>query len=152
MREATIKDAPMLKKIAKGLFRDSRFYNDPFFTYGEAERFYQTWVENSLHNKTGRTFLVKDSGFIVCKKLFRSKGDISLIGVLPEKQRKGIGQCLIYGALKWFRKVGVNTVTVRTQANNISAMNFYMGLGFRVKYVDVTMGLILDSKYHEIKN
>ncbi|MEW6417914.1 MAG: GNAT family N-acetyltransferase [Nitrospirota bacterium] len=146
VREATIKDAIMLKSISKGLFSDSRFYNDPFFTYEEAERFYQTWVENSLRSKATRTFVVEGSGFITCKKSPKNKGDISLIGVIPEAQHKGIGRNLIYKALGWFKNVGVNTVAVRTQANNINAMNFYRGLGFRVKYVDVTMGLILNRE------
>jgi hypothetical protein len=30
VREADVKDAPMLKKFSRGLFKDSRFYNDPF--------------------------------------------------------------------------------------------------------------------------
>ncbi len=31
VREATFDDASRLKKMVKGLFRGSRFYNDPFF-------------------------------------------------------------------------------------------------------------------------
>jgi dTDP-4-amino-4,6-dideoxy-D-galactose acyltransferase len=130
--------------MVKGLFKDSRFYNDPFFTSKEADGVYQKWIENSLHDRTIRTFLVDGSGFIICKKPSKKRGDISLVGVIHKKQGRGIGHNLDYKALDWFKSTGADTVTVRTQVNNIKAMKFYMGLGFRVKYVDVTMGLILD--------
>jgi dTDP-4-amino-4,6-dideoxy-D-galactose acyltransferase len=146
VKTATAKDVPMLKSMVRGLFRESRFYNDPFFTHEEAERFYQAWVENSLRNKGIKTFYVEGSGFTTCKKLSKSKGDIPLIGVVPEKQGKGIGKSLIWKALDWFKKMGVKTVTVRTQTNNIRAMNLYAGLGFRIKHVDVTMGLIMGEE------
>ncbi len=148
-REATIKDIPMLKSMVKGLFKDSRFYNDPFFTKKEADKVYQAWIENSLREKTAKTFLIEDCGFITCKILSKNRGDIPHIGVIPKAQGKGIGTSLMHRALKWFKENGVNTATVRTQANNITAMNFYNKLGFNVKYADVTMGLILSK---ELKN
>lgn len=146
VRVATTKDVPVLKRLSRGLFGDSRFYNDPFFTHDEAERLYQAWIEGSLRDKESKTFLAGDKGFIACKRLTRSKGDIPLIGVVSGEQGKGIGTGLVYNALQWFNETGVRTVTVRTQANNIKAMNFYKGLGFDVKYVDITMGKILTSE------
>lgn len=144
VREATIKDIPMLKSMVKGLFKDSRFYNDPFFTKKEADKGYQAWIENSVKDKTIKVFVAEKSGFITCKILSKNKGDIPLVGVVPKVQGKGIASRLMSKALNWFQENGVKTVTVRTQINNITAMNFYSGLGFRIKYVDVTMRLILD--------
>lgn len=146
VREATAKDASMLKSMVKGLFKDSRFYNDPFFTKKEADKVYQAWIENSLNDKTVKTFLAEDCGFITCKRLSKNKGDIPHIGVVPKSQGKGIGTSLTHRALKWFKENGVKTVTVRTQADNVTAMNFYKGLGFRIKHIDITMGLILDKR------
>lgn len=143
VREAAVEDAQKLKQMVKGLFRDSRFYNDPFFTKGEAEKFYRTWIENLVWDKKVKTFLVEGGGFVTCKKVSGNKGNIPLVGVIPRRHGKGIGQSLMYEALKWFKKAGVKAVNVRTQANNISAMNFYTGLGFRIKHVDVTMGMII---------
>lgn len=145
VRGANINDAPMLKKISSGLFKDSRFHNDPFFTYDEAERLYQAWIVNSLKDKEVKTFLVEGKAFITCKRVSKNKGDIPLIGVTAGEQGKGIGSALISEALGWFGKMGLKTVTVRTQANNLAAMNFYAGVGFGVKYADVTMGLILKT-------
>ncbi len=143
LREANIKDAAMLKKISRGLFKDGRFYNDPFFKYEEAERLYQAWIDSSLKDKEVKTFLVEKRGFIICRRVSKIEGDISLVGVIAGEQGKGIGRSLMFKAMEWFRETGIKTVTVRTQANNIKAMNFYKGLGFSVKYVDITMGKIL---------
>lgn len=143
VRAARIKDIPMLKSMVKGLFKDSRFYNDPFFTKKEADKVYQAWIENSLQEKTAKTFLVENCGFITCKRLTENRGDIPHIGVVPKAQNKGFGSSLMQEAFKWFSGLKIKTVTVRTQINNITAMNFYKGLGFRIKHVDVTMGMII---------
>ena len=142
IKRAMGKDATALSSISAGLFSDSRFYNDPFFTSAEAEKLYRKWIGNSLRDRACRTFLIEGCGFITCKKQ-NNNGDIALIGVVPEKQGKGIGRSLVYHALSWFKRKKVDTLTVRTQTNNVRAMNFYLGLGFKVKYADMTMGFIL---------
>lgn len=146
VRAARIKDIPMLKSMVKGLFKDSRFYNDPFFTKKEADKVYQAWIENSLREKTAKTFLIEYCGFITCKRLSKNRGDIPHIGVVPKSQGKGMGASLMHRALKWFNENGMKTATVRTQADNLKAMNFYKGLGFRIKHIDITMGLILKER------
>lgn len=146
VREASIKDMAVLKKMGNGFFRDSRFYNDPFFTCDEADRLYHAWLRNSLLDSNIQVFVVARKGFVTCKRLSRKKGDIPLVGVITAEQGKGIGRSLIYKALDWFKKEGIRTVTVRTQANNARAMNFYQGLGFIVKYVDATLGKILTTE------
>jgi dTDP-4-amino-4,6-dideoxy-D-galactose acyltransferase len=146
VRKAAVKDTAMLKKISSGLFTDGRFYNDPFFARHEADRLYQAWIDNSLREKDVQTFVVANKGFITCKKLSKYRGDIPLVGVIAKEQGKGIGSSLVKTALSWFKTNGIRTVTVRTQANNVRAMNFYKGLGFVVKYTDVTMGKILATE------
>jgi ribosomal protein S18 acetylase RimI-like enzyme len=143
LRRAGKKDALAIKSIANGLFLDSRFYHDPFFSREDAEKVYRGWIDNALRDNLQKTFLLENSGFIICRKLRENNGDIALIGVVSQNRRKGIGRALISKAFEWFHKEGVTVVTVRTQANNISAMNFYARMGFRVKYIDTTMGLIL---------
>lgn len=144
IKQAKGKDALLLSSISSGLFRDSRFYNDPFFTSEEAEKLYREWVGNALRDKTCRTFFIEGCGFITCQEK-NNNGDIALIGVVPEKQGKGVGRSLVFHALSWFKRRNVDTLTARTQAKNIRAMNFYLDLGFRIKYTDITMGLILDK-------
>jgi len=143
-RVGGLDDVPIIRKIATDLFRESRFYHDPFFSDQEADMIYQAWAENSLKGFADRVFLIEDKGFITCKKS-DDTGDIPLIGVALSCQGKGIGTSLVLSAMKWFKKERVNKVTVRTQANNIRAIKFYEQLGFSVKSVDMTMGNILSS-------
>ena len=145
VRLASLKDSSSLEALCEGLFREGRFFNDPFFTHQEAERLYLQWVINSLRDRTSRIFFVEGSGFVVCHRI-KNRGDIGLIGVTPARQGKGIGRSLVRRALTWFQEEKLDNVTVRTQATNISAMNFYLRMGFRIKYTDMTMGLILKEK------
>lgn len=145
VREGSEDDAAFVWLISRGLFRTGRFYNDPFFTKKEAGLLYQTWVKNSLGGGGTKTFLVEKEGFITCRQLSKSKGEIQLLGVIPSGQGKGVGRSLVYHSMSWFRKIGVEAVSVRTQVNNLQAMNFYSNVGFRIASTDVTMGLILQD-------
>jgi ribosomal protein S18 acetylase RimI-like enzyme len=143
VRKAEVKDRPLLKKLTKGLFVYSRFYNDPFFSSKDADRLYGKWIESSFNKKTAKIFMSGNCGFVLCEKLPSKKGKISLIGVSPKKQYRGMGQALLAAALKWFRKSGSNKISVRTQINNFKAFNLYVKTGFKIKYIDITMGIIL---------
>lgn len=142
VREAKIEDIPMLKAMVVGLFKESRFYHDPFFTENEADMLYQAWIENSVRGFSDKVFLANNAGFITCK-ILPDVGNIELVGVLYPYRGKGFGKALMLKALKWFKENGVNTVTVRTQASNIMAINLYISLGFYVKWADITMGIII---------
>ncbi|TAN41538.1 MAG: GNAT family N-acetyltransferase [Nitrospirae bacterium] len=143
VRDGSADDASSVWSMARGLFRTGRFYNDPFFTKKEAGLLYQTWVRNSLGDRGLKTFIVDKGGFITCRQVSKSKGEIQLIGVTPLAQGKGVGRSLVYHSMSWFRKNGVEAVDVRTQVNNLQAMNFYSKAGFRIVSTDVTMGMIL---------
>jgi dTDP-4-amino-4,6-dideoxy-D-galactose acyltransferase len=141
---ATEKDIPMLKKMVKSLFLESRFYNDPFFSIEEADNLYMTWIENSVKGSVADVvFHIPNTGFITCKKFPLSTGEIVLIGMKKAFRGKGIGTTLIEEAIKWFKMQGVNLVTVRTQLKNLSAMNFYVRLGFYIKGYDIVFAKIL---------
>jgi ribosomal protein S18 acetylase RimI-like enzyme len=144
-REGTSKDGETIKKNATGLFREGRFYHDPFFTTEEADRFYRTWAENLLKGLADRVFLIEEAGFVACK-ILHGRGDIPLIGVAPAHQAKGIGRALMTEALRWFAEEQIAEVTVRTQASNLGAIGFYERLGFTIKETDITMGKIFDGR------
>lgn len=147
IKMATLQDVVELKNMAKGLFHESRFYNDPFYTQREADALHRAWVENSIKGvMADAVFFVKKSGFVTCKQVDENNGVISLIGVIPSKRRSGIGSILVEKALEWFHTQGVSTVRVRTQAYNTTAMNFYRGLDFSIDSSDVTMAIILQRR------
>ncbi len=138
------KDIPELKEISKSLFIESRFYNDPFFSKEEADNLYQAWIENSVKGKVADLVLfIPDMGFVTCRKSEGSVGQIVLIGIRRGFRNQGAGAMLVVEAVKFFRKEGIRSVTVRTQLKNISAMNFYLKRGFYIKGSDLVYGRII---------
>jgi len=143
-RFATEQDIPMAREMAKSLFLHSRFYNDPFYSKEEADNLYQTWIENSIKGLAAHAvFLIPDKGFITCSKLEHNTGNIDLIGVRKDFQRRDIGKQLLLTALDWFYSQGISKVRVKTQLRNVPALNFYSRLGFTIIEYSLTFGIIL---------
>lgn len=136
---------PELKEMSSSLYKDSRFYSDPFFNKLDAERLFNSWIENSITGDAADiVFYYPEKGYITCKKDYEI-GKIVLIGVVKRWQRRGIGRALVEKALDWFHNEGIKSVQVRTQLKNINAMNFYSGLGFKMVGFDLIFGNILSS-------
>jgi len=142
-REGTKDDNTIVQQISAGIFREGRFYKDPFFSREEADRLYRTWAENLLKGDADRVFLIGHEGFVACK-VAGDTGSITLIGVSSEHQNRGIGKDLVRNALAWFRELGADKATVRTQAGNSNAIAFYERVGFRVRNLDITLGRIIE--------
>ncbi|MDH5203052.1 MAG: GNAT family N-acetyltransferase [Nitrospirota bacterium] len=144
LKIATEKDISMLKKMIKSLFLESRFYSDPFFSKDEADRLYQVWIENSVKGKIADVvFCIPEKGFITCKKSSPTMGEIPLIGIRKDFRGKGLGTIFIDEAIKWFKTQDIHFVSIRTQLKNITAMNFYVKLGFYIKGYDTVFAKAL---------
>ncbi|MBI5635055.1 MAG: GNAT family N-acetyltransferase [Nitrospirae bacterium] len=144
-REGTKEDNATVQQISAGIFREGRFYKDPFFTREEADRLYRTWAENLLKGDADKVFLIGNEGFVACK-VNGNTGSITLIGVSAEYQNRGVGKDLVRNALAWFREKGADIATVRTQAGNRNAIAFYESVGFRVRNLDITLGRIIEKR------
>ena len=146
-REATRNDIPTLKKMVKSLFLESVFYNDPFFSNKDADILHEAWIENSVKGEVAdRVIYIPEKGFVTCKKLSSSEGRIVLIGVRKDCRGKALGSILIQEAVKWFQKLGIKLVLVRTQLKNLNAMNFYKNSGFYIKDYDVVYAKIITQE------
>ena len=144
IKVATYKDIPMLKRMIKALFLESRFYNDPFFSKQEADKLYQAWIENSVKGLVADVvFCIHHTGFVTCRKAGQGSGEIVLIGIKRGRRGKGFGTALVGQAMEWFKAQGIKTVSVRTQLKNLNAVNFYLRLGFSIKEYDLVFGNIL---------
>ncbi|NJD55536.1 MAG: GNAT family N-acetyltransferase [Nitrospirae bacterium] len=144
IRIADEHDIPEIRKMSRSLFTQSRFYHDPFFSKRDADTIYQEWAENSVRKGAADiVFYLPNGGFITCCKKARGIGEIVLIGLRPMFRRRGYGTKMVHTALQWFSDNRVRNVRVRTQAKNISAMNFYLKSGFMVREIDIVYGLIL---------
>ena len=145
-RLAVTSDVPRLSAEAMMLFRNSRFYHDPFFSAGEADRLHAAWLANSVSGQAAdAVWIIPDSGFVTCK-LRESVGEVALIGVWESSRGRGAGRALMTAAIAWFASRGVRTVHVKTQVKNLRAMNFYHRLGFDLHAMDMTMGCILSHR------
>jgi len=143
VREATLKDIEPLKRIIPGLFIQSRFYNDPFFSKRDADLIFSKWIENSIKKEAADiVFIIPKKAFITCKKK-GSTGEISLIGVKKGEEGKGLGKALVSRAVEWFKDNQINSIQVRTQLKNTRALNFYESLGFKIDAYDIVMACCL---------
>jgi ribosomal protein S18 acetylase RimI-like enzyme len=144
VKTATHQDIPMLKKVIKGLFTESRFYSDPFFSKQKADKLYQAWIENSVKGEVADiVFHIPTTGFISCRKTGKHTGEIILVGIRKGYRGKGYGTMLTQAAMKWFQSQNVKSVTVRTQLKNSEAINFYLKQGLNFKGYDIMFGKIL---------
>lgn len=144
IKAAAHDDIPMLKRMVKSFFLESRFYNDPFFTKGEADKLYAAWIENSVKGKVADiVYFIPQTGFITCRKSGRNSGEIVLIGIKKGFRGKDYGSALTEEAMRWFDKQRITRISVRTQLKNLSALNFYVNLGFLPKEYDIVFGKIL---------
>jgi ribosomal protein S18 acetylase RimI-like enzyme len=60
----------------------------------------------------------------------RRFGEIDTVAVLPEAQRRGLGEMLIGGALEWLKRQGVNDHQIAVHAFNGTAERLYRRFGF----------------------
>ena len=134
----------MLKKMITGLFIESRFYSDPFFSKKEADRLYRAWIKNAVEGRAADiVFVMPEIGFVVCRKPAQKRGEISLIGIKRHYRGKALGTNLLNSAMDWFKSHGVRSVSVRTQLKNLKAMNFYLKSGFSIESYDLIFAKIL---------
>lgn len=143
-RLAVEADLNWLQRDAVRLFRQSRFYHDPFFSTADADRLHAAWIANSVRGEAAdAVWVVPDEGFVTCKIARDGTGHVVLIGVREEAQGRGVGRRLMTAAVRWFAAAGASRVLVKTQVKNLGAMNFYRRLGFDLHASDLTLACVL---------
>jgi len=133
IRNATKDDISALRKIARTIFINTRFYADPVIPRRKAGELYAKWIENSVLGKAADEVLVWEEnskllGFVTLQK----SGHIVLIGVNKSTQGKGIGRILIEASLPYFKRWKAQTVFLETQTTNIPAIRSYQSCGFKI--------------------
>ena len=128
------RDAEALRAIARAGHRDSRFFADPRFGAGRAERLFETWIERSYRDPACAVFVAEvesaASGYCACH-VERGEGVIGLLAVAPSARGRGVGQDLVASAIAHFRKQGIGRIAVVTQGRNIQGQRLYQKCGFR---------------------
>lgn len=128
-------DAQLYKlALQSGIY--SRFKTDENIPDGMFEKFYNTWIENSvLHGFADKTFVYTVDnqilGFVTLKCL-QTQGAIGLIAVDSSARGQNIGSWLIAKCQNYLHTTGITKLLVVTQFDNQPAFNFYIKNGFIV--------------------
>jgi dTDP-4-amino-4,6-dideoxy-D-galactose acyltransferase len=141
VRPAQASDIDVLERIATTAHPDTRFFADPGFAREACERLYATWIRRSVEGWADQVFVADHDagggplGYVTLHR----NGDtarIGLIAVASGTRRAGIGRALMMEAFRWCDAQQVLGLSVATQAQNTSALRFYMRCGFGVDRVD----------------
>jgi dTDP-4-amino-4,6-dideoxy-D-galactose acyltransferase len=134
IRPFTPDDIPALRSIARESHHDSRFYHDPHFPKSLCDKLYETWIENSCNGYADAVLVAEldrqPVGYITCRKLDQTTGQIGLLGVHGDLQGRGLGQSLVREALRWFSEYNIGIISVVTQGRNCQAQRVYQQCGF----------------------
>lgn len=124
-------------KIAENSFAKSRFFNDKNLDINKSKKIYVEWVINSFEKK-GKYFTrfkkdEKTYGFILFTLNYeQSFAVIELIAIDEGFTGQNIGTELHKQLEKYLINIGISTLRVGTQINNIGANNFYTSLGYKL--------------------
>ena len=133
VRLARESDLPRLRRLARTLHHDSRFYFDQRFERFKCDLLYETWIEKSCRDLAHAVFVPdvdgEAVGYITCGASGHET-QIGLLGVAETHTRTGLGKALVQRFLSWSAQQGVQRATIVTQARNTAAQNLYQSCGF----------------------
>ncbi|MDP3645814.1 MAG: GNAT family N-acetyltransferase [bacterium] len=142
IRPALHSDLPTLKRMARVLSRESRFFRDPVFGVRKAERLYEAWVESLLsdHRLSGHVMIAmagqRAAGFVATSK----KGPlvhIELIFVDEQFRGRSIGRGLLQACINTYVQSGPHRFVVATQGSNVPAQRLYQSFGFKITKMEL---------------
>lgn len=132
IRSATNEDVKQLGEMVRGLFLQTRFYQDPMIPIVKADMIYQKWVENSVRGSQADHVLVwEENGTILGFVTLKNTGHIPLVAVAKDAQGRGIAKHLLSSAEERFIKMNLSKAYIETQISNIPAIRAYTSKGFR---------------------
>jgi ribosomal protein S18 acetylase RimI-like enzyme len=133
VRLARDSDLPLLRRFARTLHHDSRFYFDQRFERSKCDLLYETWIEKSCRDLAQTVFVSEvdgqAAGYIACRSV-GGEAQIGLFGVAETHARMGLGKALVQRFLSWSAHQGARRAMVVTQARNTAAQSLYQNCGF----------------------
>lgn len=115
----------------------SRYKIDKHFSQEVFERFYRTWIVNSLNGKMADgVYVINDEngapkGFATLK-IAENDASIGLIAVDAAHRGEGIGKKLINHMIGVAQRRGCKRLTVATQKHNTGAVAFYKSCNMKL--------------------
>jgi dTDP-4-amino-4,6-dideoxy-D-galactose acyltransferase len=134
IRPCQDENLPALKKIARDIHTDTRFFFDPQFPREKAAHLYEIWLEKTHRSEKDIVLVGHENGqahsYITCVLDGDGRGEIGLVGVGESHQGIGMGGKLVGAALDLFARRHVSYVRVVTQGRNTRAQRLYQRAGF----------------------
>lgn len=132
IRSAKNEDLKQLGEMVRGLFLQTRFYQDPMIPIVKADMIYQKWVENSVRGSQADHVMVwEDNGRILGFITLKNTGHIPLVAVAKDAQGRGIARHLLSYVEEHFIKMNLSKAYIETQISNIPAIRAYLSSGFK---------------------
>jgi ribosomal protein S18 acetylase RimI-like enzyme len=128
-------DLNPLRQIARGSYRDSRFYHDGRLRRAKCDELFDLWTTQTCQRHPDHVLVARQSGaavgYVTCTIDATSHiAGIELIGVAESARGRGVGKRLVDAALAWGVARGATEMSVVTQARNAPALRLYEGTGF----------------------
>lgn len=132
---AVPEDEHFIVELARRTFKYSRFHLDPLIRKARADQIKAEWVRNYFLGKRGEWLVTARvngtyAGFLLLLKDEKKVLTIDLIGVDEGYRKMGIARSMISYAETYCKDV--DRIRVGTQIANISSINLYEKMGFRL--------------------
>lgn len=132
-----ITDKKNVIRIVQESFIKSRFYNDDNISEEKASEIYVNWIQNAFACDKKRFCVYEENGiiegFILLSEVNEKQMGIELIAVDQYSRDKGIGSKMMNCLYQYCMENSYEDISVGTQIENISAINFYNKNYFQFK-------------------
>ena len=139
---ATKKNTSQIKRLASGIYRNSRYYFDENFKTSKVNEFYNNWIEKAIRGEfddechclfDGKTII----GFCTVKYNHDLTASIGLFGISKSYQSKGLAKLLLQHISNLMHDKSVKKLRVVTQGRNYKAQRIYQKTGFLTKKTEL---------------
>ncbi len=138
-RDAKESDLPIIKDIARNSYKIDRFHSDEALDNDMCDKYYEKWVENSVHGFAERVIVPEYNGK-VCGfstwKTYIDEGVGRLVLTAMDDSVRGLGiyTRMVAEGVKWIQKEYSNLkgVMAGTQLDNIPSQRAWIRVGFSV--------------------
>lgn len=126
---------PILRKLSKDIYKDSRYYFDRNFDEKKTAEFYMLWAEKAVKGEYDNECYVIEInheiiGFCTVKYEDTDLAHIGLVGISNNHSGKGLGENLINCFFTEMKNKGIKIIHVVTQGRNYAAQRLYQKVGF----------------------
>ena len=106
------------------------------------------YIETASHMPSFVAYVADEPvGLALFKRHFEHSAEVYLMGVLPDRHRRGVGRALLAAGESWLREHGVQFLQVKTLSADhphpgyAKTRQFYLGVGFTPLEVFPTLWL-----------